>query len=90
MPKLPPLNLVFWFNPVNVHFLRSHMFAGMKPLVYSEKLAALHELGWHRIGENIKYAAWTNPTRNAILSLDMQYYCLQFDVSVLCSNFVSF
>ncbi|XP_076800920.1 uncharacterized protein LOC143445595 isoform X1 [Clavelina lepadiformis] len=54
---------------------------GMKPLIYSEKLASSQGLGWHRSGESIKYAAWSNSTRNAILSLDLQYYCLEFEVS---------
>ena len=54
--------------------------SGMRPLLYSELQAREDGKGWFRLGEKIRYIPWSNPTKNSMLSLDMQYYCLQFEV----------
>nr|CAB3263164.1 uncharacterized protein LOC104265751 [Phallusia mammillata] len=69
------------FNIINLLKKDSLYNYGMKPLIYSEHLANEQGVGWHRSGENIKYMSWNNATRNAILSLDLQYYCLEFEVT---------
>nr|XP_039257759.1 uncharacterized protein LOC120334341 isoform X2 [Styela clava] len=74
-------NVTYKFNIINFLKKDSLYNYGMKPLIYSENLATEKKLGWHRNGENIKYLPWTNPTRNGLLSLDLQYYNLEFEVT---------
>lgn len=43
------------FTIVNLMKSSSLYSLGMKPLLYSESAAKEKDVGWHRIGSNIKY-----------------------------------
>nr|XP_026690269.1 uncharacterized protein LOC104265751 isoform X2 [Ciona intestinalis] len=73
-------NCTYKFSIINFLKKDSLYNYGMKPLLYSEHLAKEKGIGWHRGGKNISYTYCAN-TRNTILSLDLQYYCLKFEVS---------
>ena len=55
---------------------------GLKPLIYSETLAKLKNLGWHRSGDNIKYykKIETDITKKA------RSYCLTFTIEFPCDG----
>jgi len=74
-------NTTYKFNIINLLKKDSLYNYGMRPLVYSELQAKQDDKGWFRLGEKIRYIPWNNPTKNSMLSLDMQYYCLQFEMS---------
>ncbi|XP_053321137.1 cytosolic carboxypeptidase 3 [Spea bombifrons] len=48
-------NVLYRFTIVNFRKPNSLYNQGMRPLVYSEIEAKTHRVGWHRVGEEIKY-----------------------------------
>lgn len=55
---------------------------GLKPLIYSESLAKLKNLGWHRSGENIKYYKKIDSD----ITKKTRAYCLTFTIEFPCDN----
>ncbi|KAJ1166476.1 hypothetical protein NDU88_006876 [Pleurodeles waltl] len=62
----------YQFTIVNLTKPSSLYSVGMRPLMYSELQAATHQVGWHRVGEEIKYY------RNGLEQDRQQYYSLSW------------
>ncbi|XP_078526224.1 cytosolic carboxypeptidase 3 isoform X2 [Lissotriton helveticus] len=60
------------FTIVNLTKPSSLYSVGMRPLMYSELQAATHQVGWHRVGNEIKYY------RNDLDQDRQQYYSLSW------------
>ncbi|XP_043541042.1 cytosolic carboxypeptidase 2-like isoform X2 [Chiloscyllium plagiosum] len=72
-------DVTYKFKIVNLLKKDSLYNYGMKPLVYSEKDAKEHNIGWFRSGHHITYKPWNNKGFNKSLP-NVQYYCLAFQI----------
>uniref|UniRef100_A0A6J0TH53 Cytosolic carboxypeptidase 2 n=1 Tax=Pogona vitticeps TaxID=103695 RepID=A0A6J0TH53_9SAUR len=66
-------NVTYRFTIVNLMKAKSLYSAGMKPLLYSEKDAKSHGVGWRREGSDIKYYKYTTEDGQTL-------YCLTWTV----------
>ncbi|GCC16833.1 hypothetical protein chiPu_0017362 [Chiloscyllium punctatum] len=72
-------DVTYKFKIVNLLKKDSLYNYGMKPLVYSEKDAKEHNIGWFRSGHHITYKPWNNKGFNKSFP-NVQYYCLAFQI----------
>ncbi|PAA91645.1 hypothetical protein BOX15_Mlig032425g2 [Macrostomum lignano] len=72
--------IVYKFVILNLLKPTSLYGEGMKPLLYSEKLAATDSVGWHRRGHHIRYSRNVTRLQSALLHRDMVYYQLEWQM----------
>ena len=66
----------YHFKIVNLMKQNCLYSKGMKPLYYSDHLAEIEGLGWHRVGDNITYSA--TPSNPDEPRLKIPLYTLSF------------
>ncbi|XP_077868214.1 uncharacterized protein LOC100369281, partial [Saccoglossus kowalevskii] len=72
--------VTYKFNIVNLLKRDSLYNHGMRPLLYSEKVAQDKSVGWLRSGHHISYSRNYNLTRNPLLHSEMVYYVLEWQM----------
>ncbi|XP_019632658.1 PREDICTED: uncharacterized protein LOC109476216 [Branchiostoma belcheri] len=72
--------ITYKFQIVNLLKRDSLYNYGMRPLVYSERMARDRTIGWHRSGHHISYYQFYNTSRNPLLQPDINYFCLEWQM----------
>ena len=55
-------------------------YAGMRPLLYSEKEAKTRGVGWHRTGHHISYHRNVTHLQSGVLPRDMVLFMLEWQM----------
>ncbi|XP_078664831.1 uncharacterized protein LOC144907542 isoform X3 [Branchiostoma floridae x Branchiostoma belcheri] len=72
--------ITYKFQIVNLLKRDSLYNYGMRPLVYSDRMARDRTIGWHRSGHHISYYQFYNTSRNPLLQPDINYFCLEWQM----------
>ncbi|XP_078584263.1 uncharacterized protein LOC144866622 isoform X3 [Branchiostoma floridae x Branchiostoma japonicum] len=72
--------ITYKFQIVNLLKRDSLYNYGMRPLVYSDRMARDRTIGWHRSGHHISYYQFYNTSRNPLLQPDITYFCLEWQM----------